>query len=309
MKMRKRSCNICEMPHKRSGSFSRRLAPTAFVVKSALRVATVVDQHGSPSQDVLESYWVGATDGLTAPDDLRLAEGLLIRCGLLIAVDGRLIASPELQQVLSLEQPRALAQLAVLIARLEPSTGSESGNAADWEAVVADLGVEGEDREAVLASIQSDFDDSRRSLIGEIGEEIVLVAVQAELRAMGHDNLATGARRVSLESDRFGYDVVAPRVSSAPRLLEVKSTSNRIDDTASFFISRNEYSKGMQSNDWYLVICQVESIEKREGSIVGWCMARDLQPLIPADTDRSRWQSTQINLDTSKLTFGLPSPA
>ena len=141
-------------------------------------------------------------------------------------------------------------------------------------------------------------------LIGEIGEEIVLAAVRRELIEAGQADSAGKARRVSLQSDAFGYDVLAPRLTGPPRLLEVKA-STRAD--ISFVLTRNEAAVGSENPaDWFLVFCRVEDTDARAGTIIGWSGRGTLASQLPEDRGNGQWQSVRIALANETLISGLP---
>ncbi len=162
-------------------------------------------------------------------------------------------------------------------------------------------------REQLLLALAYRFDNTRQLLIGEIGEELIIHELRHELRALGRDDLALEVRRVSLLSDQLGYDICAPRVAGAPRLLEVKATTVDTDPrSVSIHLSRNEADTGARFPDWSLVACVVESIQYRQGRIVGSCTTGALADLLPVDGYASRWEQAFIELPVDRLSPGLP---
>jgi hypothetical protein len=136
----------------------------------------------------------------------------------------------------------------------------------------------------------------------------VLEVAPTELRALGHLELAREVRRVSLLSDQLGYDINAPRVTGAPRLLEVKaSTAPATNRSAVVHLTRNEADTGAALADWALVVCVVDDVEQRSGRIVGWCAGGVLVDLVPLDGTCSRWDHATVDVPVERLSPGLPS--
>jgi len=111
---------------------------------------------------------------------------------------------------------------------------------------------------------------------------------------------------LSLESDQLGYDVSAPRVVGANRLIEVKATTALHDETVSVHLSRNEAETGLRYRDWALVVCLVTDSVRREGEIVGWQMATALAPALPVDSTAGRWEVATLLMNVADLLPGLP---
>jgi hypothetical protein len=282
--------------------------PSLHVARAALHVALIVDQRGSRSADAQESYWHHATGGSFAPVDLDRGERLLLDVGLLVERDGQLTPTPHLAQLV---QGSPADALVVLIQRLLALTGPVELEApAGIAAQVAELIPDAARREELLLALAQRFDDTRQRLVGEIGEELVVNAARTELRNMGRPDLAQEVRRVSLLSDQLGYDVSAPRVTGAPRLLEVKATTADSDGrSVAIHLSRNEADTGTTLPDWALVACQVENTDQRQGHIVGWCTCHALADLLPSDCLTGRWEQASLALPLDRLSPGLPGVA
>lgn len=222
--------------------------PSLHIARAALHTAAIVDAGGSPTADARESYWHHATGGSFPPPDLRRGERLLVDCALLIEHAGSLMSTRALDELLAGSVDEALAvlcQRALAITR-RPRTlpaGELDDSLRDDEttAAIAALVPDPQRREELLLALGQRFDDTHRRLIGEIGEDLVVAAARAELQQLGHDDLARSVRRVSLTSDQLGYDVTAPRVGGATRLLEVKTTTAaHVGATAAIYLSRGE---------------------------------------------------------------------
>jgi hypothetical protein len=281
--------------------------PSLHVARAALHVAVIVDQRGSRSADAQESYWHHATGGSFAPADLDRGERLLLDVGLLVERDGRLTPTPHLAQLV---QGSPADALVALIQRVLANRGSVELEAPGVAAHLAELVPDAVRREELLLALAQRFDDTRQRLVGEIGEELVVDAARTELRNMGRTDLANEVRRVSLLTDQLGYDVRAPRVTGAPRLLEVKATTADSDGrTLAIHLSRNEADTGTTLPDWALVACQVENIDQRQGHIVGWCTCHALADLLPSDCLTGRWEHASLALPLERLSPGLPGVA
>ncbi len=197
--------------------------------------------------------------------------------------------------------------LAVLIqqtlALTRPAELETPGTAAQLAQLVPDAAR----REELLLALARRFDDAQQRLIGDIGEEVVMDAARAELRAMGRPDLAREVRRVSLLSDQLGYDISAPRVAGATRLLEVKATAHcATPSSLTIHLSRNEANTGAAVPDWALVACVVDDIDQRRGHIVGSCTANLIADLLPIDGLVSRWDHASIEVPLERLSPGLP---
>lgn len=95
--------------------------------------------------------------------------------------------------------------------------------------------------------------DERNRVLGEAGEERVLIHERASLTAAGRADLARDIRWVShLDGDGAGYDIASFDPDGRPRLIEVKTTNG--GDRTPFHISRNELDVADANPDeWRLV--------------------------------------------------------
>lgn len=283
------------------------LLPSLHVVRAALHVGSILGERSASVRVARESYWHHATGGTFSPADLGLGEQLLIDCRLVTVQDGTLTPSDELAELLEGTADDAIiyicrSVLAAPLAGLDIEPGSVDGLAAGLEPMVAD-----EDRRReLLLEFGRIFDDTRRTLIGRIGEECVVERARHELRALGHDDLARLVRRVSLISDQLGYDVLAPRIAGRPRLLEVKTVVRRPQVEFKFFISRNEIITGLRTSDWAIVACAVLDEEARRAEILGWAPAETLRDRLPVDVKHGHWTEARLSLPLDQLFDGLP---
>jgi len=281
--------------------------PTAYCIASAMQVATAIDAEGSLVKDARETYWHMATGALHPPADLERGEVLLEDLGLVERRDQRLFLTPVLRVLLtgSLEAATAL----MIVRACEGMADNDSdlmdaeGLAEALEACVPDVA----QRDECVRVALGKFDDARRRLVGEIGEEVVHEAARRELAELGHATHASAVRRVSLESDGYGYDIVAPTVHGVPRLLEVKASTS-VGDSVVVYLSRHEATVGLREPAWSLLVCEVTDVELRAGNVLGWLPARSIAAQFPIDQEGGRWESVQLTLAVDSLHPGMPSP-
>lgn len=278
--------------------------PSAHVIRAALHVAALLDQRGSRLVDARETYWHRATGGTFGPPDLRLGERLLVDCGLVVERDHTLFPLPDLAALLDGTVEDATATLAVRALELTAGDGLVLPEQAE---AMAQLVPDPEQREELLAALGRRFDDTHRRLLGAIGEEVVVAALRRELADMGYPDLARAVRHLSLETDEAGYDISAPRVVGARRLIEVKATTAADAEIHVVHLSRNEAAIGHRFSNWSLVICRITAVSSRSGDIVGWCPASRLQDLLPTDVPGGRWESAELSIPTARLLAGFPS--
>ncbi len=278
--------------------------PTGHAVRAAIHVAATIDERGSRVVDAYESYWHKATGGLFAPPDLERGQRLLVDCGLVEERDGTLYPRTELHQILSGAADDAIA--AIYCRALEHSVKEVTWLSDHARAELADLIPDPARREELLLALARRFEDARQRLIGAIGEEVVVAALRDELASLGYPELARCVRHLSLESDQLGYDISAPRISGANRLIEVKATTSLVDDTVSVHLSRNEAEIGLSYRDWAIVICLVTDSLRREGEVIGWQSAAALAPALPVDSAGGRWESASLVINVTDLLPGLP---
>ncbi|MFN8215215.1 MAG: DUF3883 domain-containing protein [Solirubrobacterales bacterium] len=274
--------------------------PSAYVIRAALHAAALIDAEGSIVGQARESYWHKATGGEFSAANLRIGEELLLDTGLLVERGGRLQLTKALEELLEGSIDDATAAVALeasslwgLADELEPTSG--------LEVLVPDA----RRREELLIARARRFDDRRRRLIGEIGEEVVLTAARQELTSLNRGDLARRVRRVSLDSDALGYDISAPRLVGEPRLLEVKATTGG-DQPTRIHLSRNEARVGATYPDWSLVVCSVPDPMERVGEIRGWCHAASFQARLPSDAEGGRWESAELEIWPAELLPNLP---
>lgn len=86
--------------------------------------------------------------------------------------------------------------------------------------------------------------------IGDLGEEIVVASEKSRLSE--YPELAKKVKRVSLESDKYGYDVLSFETDGSPRCIEVKATTDKYQKQFSFFLTENERQHAMTLKNYWL---------------------------------------------------------
>lgn len=240
--------------------------PTEHQVRAAIEVARLIDAVGNSVVDARDAYQHTLTLGVHTPRSLRAGEALLLRMGLLREEDGRLFPVGALE----------------VVARVEDSESADLIRAWHHRVIAEEL----------------------RELIGNAGEEAVLIACRDNLLALGRRDLADRVQQVSLIDDTRGYDVYAPSVQGASRLLEVKTSGRSVPGAFAFYLSRNEYDSGRRNPDsWALVACTWDGAT---AGIVGWCRAAALTTYLPLDGS-GRWTEALVHVPQIVLARGLPA--
>lgn len=244
---------------------------TSYQVGAALWVIRAVDSQGSDVSALDRVFHQAATEGRFPRPDLDSAYRFLLDLGLLQTDGTQTLHHESLGILLPLSDETALPLLHRLL---------------------------------VLAQEPESADAARRAEIGELGEEAVVGWCVEELVELGHGALAGQVRRVSLVSDRFGYDVTAPTLEGLPRMLEVKASTAASESTFRFFLTRNEYEVGRKHPaQWALVACAVANDHV---SILGWCRVSEFERYLP-DDGNGRWTEALVKLPRRALLPGAPA--
>ncbi|MFC5265884.1 protein NO VEIN domain-containing protein [Kribbella qitaiheensis] len=242
--------------------------PTEHQLRAAIRVARLIDTSGNQQDDVSLGFRMTSTLGQHSPDALLAAEALLMSAGLLTTLNGTVHATPQLRQFVDLDDDDELLRIFS-------------------ELLVADAA-------------------DARAETGAAGEDHITEMLRRDLDHFGRPDLAAKVQRVSLLSDRLGYDVQAPMlVGHGLRRLEVKTQRSPQPGTMQFFITRHEYEVGKKySSEWALVMCSIAT-GTDEVKIEGWCRAAALPAYLPDDRN-SRWTEARVRLPTTLLIEGYP---
>lgn len=99
-----------------------------------------------------------------------------------------------------------------------------------------------------------DYDKENRlcKLLGDRGEDLVLKFEQERLQAAGLKALAKKVKRVSLDSDSWGYDILSYNNDKTERYIEVKATRAK-PGTANFFLTLNELNTAKEKQENYFI--------------------------------------------------------
>lgn len=245
-------------------------------VRAAVRVLRVLDRRPHSIEVARNAYRMVSTSGEHSATELVLGEDLLVDLGLLTRTSTMLRPSATELGVEALADSEIVSLLAGIVDR---EKRAETPSVAPLPSFLRELGAAGEER--------------------------VVAECRAQLFSHGTPRLAEEVERVSLVSDVFGYDVRAPRLRSAARLLEVKTQLGRPVGTVRFHLTRNEYDVGRDDESWYLVVCAAASADLALVEICGWCPAETLIPYLPMDGN-GRWSEAVVVLPCRALRPSIP---
>lgn len=103
----------------------------------------------------------------------------------------------------------------------------------------------------------------RAQELGDRGEKIVVDLERKRLESLGRPDLAEMVKRISLESDAAGYDILSYEVDEGPRYIEVKATSGWVGD-ANFFYTANELRTAREHANYFIyMVYEVMSEEPK----------------------------------------------
>jgi hypothetical protein len=89
------------------------------------------------------------------------------------------------------------------------------------------------------------------AIVGSKGEQIVVIEEIERLISKGRGDLAEKVKRVSVDDDSLGYDVLSYDEDGTERYIEVK-TSNAKSDDVRIFMSANEMNKSKTLPNYYI---------------------------------------------------------
>jgi hypothetical protein len=281
--------------------------PSAHVISAALHAARLLDAGGAPRRITHQTYTHHPSGGVLTLDDLKRGEALLIKLGLAREDDEIIWPLPALRQMAMLPDSEAVVLLLVRLDEALRTDDCQSDVLAvldRWQ-TFEQLFIDTEYRERVRVTLAMRPDTDVRAALGELGEEYVSELARRELISLGRHDLAEQVQRVSLISDVFGFDIVAPHCGSGVRHLEVKMTTRVVDGRARFFLTRNEAEVGLRDLSWALVVCTIGV--GKEPRVLGWCRASALQPYLPVDAIGGIWREAELSIPHSLLSSGIPS--
>jgi hypothetical protein len=87
--------------------------------------------------------------------------------------------------------------------------------------------------------------------IGDRGEKIVFDYEVNYLSNSGRKDLAVKVKRVSLESDSYGYDILSFNLDGTEKHIEVKATVSN-QNTTNFYLSENELQTAKNTDNYYV---------------------------------------------------------
>jgi|GEM_PF-2966551 len=93
--------------------------------------------------------------------------------------------------------------------------------------------------------------NKNNSVTGSKGEELVLKIEQQKLLDAGKSDLAAKVRRVSIDDDTLGYDILSFDATGDEKYIEVKTTTT-ISNSVRFYVSSNEYSVGVKQKNYFI---------------------------------------------------------
>lgn len=112
---------------------------------------------------------------------------------------------------------------------------------------------------------KKDYENEGRKLkrYGDRGEKLVMDIEYKRLVSEGREDLAKKIKRVSLESDSYGYDILSFDNDNKRRHIEVKATTAKAGKT-NFFISKNEVNKAETLENYFIyMVYDITSIKPK----------------------------------------------
>ncbi len=99
-----------------------------------------------------------------------------------------------------------------------------------------------------------DYEKENRLLkqLGDMGEDLVLKFEQKRLKEAGLNSQSKKIKRVSLDSDSWGYDILSFNDDKTERYIEVKATRAK-PGTANFFLTLNELNTAKEKQENYYI--------------------------------------------------------
>ena len=145
------------------------------------------------------------------------------------------------------------------------------------------------------------FNNEELKKRGLIGEKFLIKLLKKRITEEKHNKI----KHISLEDDTAGYDILTPSVIDNENIvaLEVK-TSKIVSNNFNFYLSRNEYKKGTEYTNWYLVFVELKN---ELCNLIGHSRLDIISEYIPREYDESvRWESLQIKLNKDFIIKELP---
>ena len=254
-----------------------------YVANCATLAMSVIDLEGSRVDDINQSYTKLSTNGVFTSSELALGGRLLIDVGLVVEENNFLYLSnvakslrdgeeKHLREIIFASAQRLLENKSKFLSENSDSVFSPTSNIPKSQTI----------NQAVLEKI------------GAAGEEIVLQTIRSIFLNKNRPDLARLAKRVSLISDEFGYDIEVVTPNGTSLKIEVKSSVEKPKDKVEFFITRHESVVSCNSQNWYLIFCFVSDVERSAGEVIGWIDNSTLFDAWPVDSAFSGWKLAEI---------------
>jgi len=93
----------------------------------------------------------------------------------------------------------------------------------------------------------------RNTKLGNHGEDLIVRYEHQVLRDANRDDLAKKVKRVSVDDDSLGYDILSFTTSGDARYIEVKSTTGGSSANVPFNLTENERQKMTEMGDSYFL--------------------------------------------------------
>jgi hypothetical protein len=108
-----------------------------------------------------------------------------------------------------------------------------------------------------------DYEKENRLLkqLGDMGEDLVLKFEQKRLREAGLNSQAKKVKRVSLDSDSWGFDILSYNDDKTERYIEVKATRAKAG-TANFLLTLNELNTAKEKQENYFIYMVYDILSK-----------------------------------------------
>ena len=254
-----------------------------YVANCATLAMSVIDLKGSLVDSVNHSYTKLSTNGVFTSGELALGGRLLIDVGLVVEENNFLYLSNVAKSLRDGEEDHL--KKVILISAKRLSENESKFSVKDADSVFSPINN--------IPKLQT-LNHAVLEKIGAAGEEFVLQTIRSIFLNINRPDLARLARRVSLISDEFGYDIEVTTPSGIGLNIEVKSSVEMPKDRVEFFMTRHESIVSRNLQNWYLVSCYLADVERPAGEIIGWIDSSILVEAWPIDSAVSYWKLSKI---------------
>jgi len=286
--------------------------PGLYLLRACTHVLRLLGEAGATVEELDRSYAAVASGAIFTSQAFREAQAFLLNESL-VRIDHGIVRPnlPEYVRLTSEEQGAQQLARWILLERpplwLVNAVGDGSLSTALIPSEVEDriehIFPNLAEREAILLAAAQKHDETLSAAAGALGEEHILSECARWLSGNSRPDLASKVQRLSLISDRLGYDVSAPDLGETLHQLEVKAFSG---PELRFFLTRNEFEVGLKFPTWALVFVRVD-LRNQAATVAGWLPAGAIRNRLPADRDdAAQWESARIRLSESELLPGLP---